>query len=174
MSAFDCSFILRNLRKDLPADWRPDRPEEGPMAEPRIWPIRLDRPFSPNSSAMTRSALSEAMKFTVSTRWSRPTASSNCRRKIAPLAPVLAIVRFCGGWLGKKPPAEAMGAWPRILEHREALPQKSRRGSQELEADYGQHRESSIPAQRRPVARAGGSGARNPRSGFAPSPQISS
>jgi hypothetical protein len=34
------------------------------LEAPRIRPIRLDRPLIPNSSAITRSALSEAMKFT--------------------------------------------------------------------------------------------------------------
>src|ERR1035441_3382477 len=69
---------------------------------PRIWPTRLDRPFRPNSSAMTRRALSEAMKLTVSTRSSRSTARRRCRKKMAPLAPLAAMVKFCGGWLGTK------------------------------------------------------------------------
>ncbi|MGZ6316860.1 MAG: ChaN family lipoprotein, partial [Anaerolineales bacterium] len=45
------------------------------------------------------------MKFTVSTRSSPATQRSRCRRKIAPLAPVVATVRFLGGMLGNEPPA---------------------------------------------------------------------
>jgi hypothetical protein len=33
-------------------------------------------------------------------------ASRKWRRKIAPLAPVVAMVRFCGGWFGKETPSE--------------------------------------------------------------------
>src|SRR5579863_1746212 len=49
---------------------------------------------------MTRKALSEAMKFTVRMRGSRSTVASRCLRNNDPLAPVVAIVRFCGGRLG--------------------------------------------------------------------------
>jgi len=53
---------------------------------------RLLRPVMPSSSAITRSALSEAMKFTVSTRSSRSRDNSSARVNIAPLAPVAATV----------------------------------------------------------------------------------
>src|SRR5579859_5797236 len=110
MSVFDCSLIFEAGIFDEPL-------LEVADDVPRIRLIRLARPFSPNSSAMTRSAESEAMKFTACTRLSRATASSKCRRKIAPLAPVVAIVRFCGGLLGKRPPGEAWRA--STSEHRE-------------------------------------------------------
>src|ERR1035438_593286 len=53
-----------------------------------------------SSSAMTRSPLSEAMKFTVFTRESDSTVSRKCFRNIDPLAPVVAMVRFSGAGEG--------------------------------------------------------------------------
>jgi hypothetical protein len=41
------------------------------------------------------------MKFTVLIRSSRSTVSRKCLRKSDPLAPVVATVRFSGGWIGK-------------------------------------------------------------------------
>src|SRR5208283_878189 len=94
-----------------------------------------------------------------------------------PLAPVVAMVRFCGGWFGKDSPAgKNIAARPWSIG-------SSRRGSQgeerelELEARsglYGIDSQFAIPAQRRGTSRAGGSGARNPRAGFERTPQISS
>src|SRR5215831_16420989 len=66
--------------------------------------MRLLRPRSPSSSAMTRSALSEAMKFTLSIRGSQSTAYRKCFRNNEPLAPVVATVRFCGERFGNVVP----------------------------------------------------------------------
>src|SRR5260370_27784275 len=88
--------------------------------------MRLERPFNPNSSARTRKALSEAIKFTVFTRSSRITARSRRLRKMDPLAPVVATVRFCGGELGQRAP----GANPDVaarLGPKVAPPPKRRR-----------------------------------------------
>src|SRR5271157_4337809 len=109
MSSLDWSCILRGER---PPEFRLEAPRvEVPRVEaPRIRLMRSDRPRRPSSSAITRRALSEAMKLTVWTRRSRSTARRKCRRKMAPLAPVVATVRFCGGWLGKLSPGLTSGA----------------------------------------------------------------
>src|SRR5512146_2423274 len=61
---------------------------------PSTCATRLLRPLIPSSSAMTRKALSEAMKLMVCTRASRSSSRSSSRRKVAPLAPVVATVMF--------------------------------------------------------------------------------
>ena len=62
------------------------------------WPsnccVRFARPWSSSSSAMTRIALSDAMKLAVAIRESCSTMRRSSRRNSAPLAPVVAMVRF--------------------------------------------------------------------------------
>src|SRR5258708_24462777 len=104
MLAFDCSLIFCSGILL----------EERPPETPRIWPMRLERPFNPNSSARTRKALSEAIKFTVFTRSSRITARSRGLRKMDPLAPVVATVGFCGGGVGEAPPRGNANVSPQV------------------------------------------------------------
>src|SRR4029077_16826551 len=70
---------------------------------------------------MTRSPLSEAMKFTVFTRGSRSTVSRKCFRNNDPLAPVVATVRFSGARKARSALHELdLSARPRKTEDRDA------------------------------------------------------
>src|SRR5579864_7999483 len=129
---------------------------------PSSCPTTSLRPRRPSSSARTRRPLSEAMKFTLWMRSSRSTASRKCLRKIEPLAPVVATVRFWGGWFGNGTP----WAIARSSEHREAADGKSRQEpwhrarSTDL---YGEPFTLAIATLGRAVACAGGRGTRDPR-----------
>src|SRR5450755_761230 len=74
-----------------------------------------------SSSAITRSPLSEAMKFTVFTRESDSRVSRKYFKNIDPLAPVVATVRFSGPGKGN-----VLGSTSRLrgvfeFEHRDGL-----------------------------------------------------
>src|SRR6266567_4630528 len=130
--------------------------------------MRLLRPLIANSSAKTRSALSDTMKFTVLTRSSASAASNSARVKSAPLAPVAATVStWAVGSNGLGIKCCKFGFKLTGIEHREA-PGLSQAGFLHEEYFFN----SSTPPHRGAATCAVGSEARDQRHRFAWTPEI--